>query len=160
VVELRAATAADEAPLARLDRAAWTPFSSPGPLEDGQPFFDERVTPENVLVALEDGVVAGYVHLKPASRFASSNHVLTVGGIAVDPARQGRGVGRRLIEAAIEEARRRGARRLTLRVFSPNARARRLYEGSGFVVEGVLRGEFFLSGQYVDDILMAIDLTS
>ena len=143
-----------------LDRAAWTPFSSPGPLEEAEPFFNERTSPDDVLVAIEDGEVAGYVRLGRASRFSSSDHVLTVNGIAVDPGRQGRGVGRALIDAAIAEARRRGARRLTLRVFSPNEPARRLYESAGFVVEGVLREEFFLDGAYVDDIQMAIDLTA
>jgi ribosomal protein S18 acetylase RimI-like enzyme len=158
VVEIRAASAADEDALAALDRAAWTPFSSPGPLPEAAPFFDERTDPADVLVAVEDGAVAGYARLSRASRFASSDHVLTLNGIAVDPARQGRGTGRALVDAAIAEARRRGARRLTLRVFSPNERARRLYEAAGFAVEGVLRGEFFLDGRYVDDILMAVEL--
>jgi RimJ/RimL family protein N-acetyltransferase len=36
----------------------------------------------------------------------------------------------------------------------------RLYEQAGFVVEGVLKGEFFLDGKYVDDMLMALDLTA
>ena len=155
MVEVRAATAADEEPLAALDRVAWTPFSSPGPLDEAAPFFDERTSHEDVLVAVVDGEAAGYIRINRASRFHSSDHVLTVNGIAVDPARQGRGVGRALIDAAVAEARRRRARRLTLRVFSPNERARRLYESAGFVVEGVLRDEFFLDGRYVDDILMA-----
>ena len=30
----------------------------------------------------------------------------------------------------------------------------------GFEVEGVLRGEFLLGGRYVDDVLMALDLTA
>jgi ribosomal protein S18 acetylase RimI-like enzyme len=154
VVEVRAATAADEDTLTALDRAASTPFSSPGPRDEATPLFNERTAPEDVLVAVVDGEVAGYVRLNPASRFSSSDHVLTINGIAVDPARQGHGIGRALIDAAIAEAQRRGARRLTLRVFSPNERARRLYESAGFVVEGVLREEFFLEGQYVDDILM------
>ena len=34
-------------------------------------------------------------------------------------------------------------------------RARRLYESCGFQIEGVLRDEFYLGGQYVDDVLMA-----
>jgi ribosomal protein S18 acetylase RimI-like enzyme len=155
VVEVRPATAADEEPLATLDRAAWTPFSSPGPLDEREPFFNERTPLEDVLVAVVDGEVAGYVRLNRSSRFRSSDHVLTVNGIAVDPALQGRGVGRALIEAAVAEARARGARRLTLRVFSANERARRLYESAGFVVEGVLRDEFLLDGRYVDDVLMA-----
>ena len=64
-------------------------------------------------------------------------------------------MGRALLDAAVEEARRRGARRLTLRVLGANVAARRLYERSGFLVEGVLRGEFHLDGQDVDDVLMA-----
>ncbi len=159
MVEVRPATAADEEPLLRLDRAAWTTYSSPGPLARGEAFFDETTKAEDVLVAVVDGEVAGYLRLKKASRFASSDHVLTINGVAVDPAKQRRGVGRALIDAAATEARRRGARRLTLRVFSPNTPARALYESAGFEVEGVLRGEFFLSGAYVDDIFMALELT-
>jgi ribosomal protein S18 acetylase RimI-like enzyme len=156
---IRKAEASDAAALAALDRAAWSALSSPGPVPpDGEPFFDERTSPDDVLVAVEDGEVAGYVRLGRASRFASSDHVLTVNGIAVDPARQRQGVGRSLIDAAAAEARRRGARRLTLRVFAPNEGARRLYESAGFVVEGVLRAEFFLDGTYVDDVLMVLEL--
>jgi len=158
VVEVRAAAAADEEPLAVLDRAAWTPFSSPGPLDEAEPFFNERNPRDGVLVAVMEGEVAGYVRVQRPTRFRSSDHVLTISGVAVDPARQGQGIGRALMEAAIAEARRRGARRLTLRVFSPNERARRLYESVGFVVEGVLRDEFFLDGRYVDDVLMAFVL--
>ena len=47
-----------------------------------------------------------------------------------------------------------------MRVLAPNEAARQLYEQSGYVVEGVLRGEFFLDGEYVDDMLMALDLTA
>jgi len=106
-------------------------------------------------VADIDGEVAGYVTLKPATELQASDHVLHITGLAVASAAQRRGVGRALLDAAIEEARRRGARRLTLRVLGGNVAARRLYERSGFVVEGVLRGEFHLDGQDVDDVLMA-----
>ncbi|WP_159059185.1 GNAT family N-acetyltransferase, partial [Streptomyces scabiei] len=59
-----------------------------------------------------------------------------------------------LLRAVQDEARRRGARRLTLRVLGHNTAARKLYESEGFVVEGVLPEEFLLDGQYVDDVLM------
>ena len=58
-------------------------------------------------------------------------------------------------EACIEQARSRGARKLSLRVLGGNVAARRLYESCGFTVEGVLCEEFFLGGRYVDDVLMA-----
>jgi ribosomal protein S18 acetylase RimI-like enzyme len=160
VVELRTAQAADEEALAALDRATWTPLSSPAPPPGpGFTFFDEKTAPGDVVVGLTDGEVAGYVKLGPATPLDASTHVLMIQGLAVDPALQRRGVGRALVEGAIAEARRRGARRLRLRVLSPNAGARRVYESAGFVVEGVLPGEFFLDGVYVDDVFMGLDLT-
>ena len=54
-----------------------------------------------------------------------------------------------------DEARSRGGRKLSLRVLSTNPTAIGLYESEGFVVEGVLRGEFVLEGREVDDVLMA-----
>ena len=86
--------------------------------------------------------------------------MLQINGLAVDPAYRRRGIARALLDAAIDESRSRGARRLTLRVFAPNAAARALYDAAGFEVEGVLRAEFFLEGSYVDDVLMALDLTA
>jgi ribosomal protein S18 acetylase RimI-like enzyme len=142
--------------LARIDRATWTSQTSPAPAPPpGTPFFGVHTTPPDVLVAVVDGQVAGYVTLKPATELRASDHVLHITGFAVDEALRRRGVGRALMEAAIDEARRRGARRLTLRVLASNLGARRLYERCGFVVEGVLRGEFHLDGEDVDDVLMA-----
>jgi ribosomal protein S18 acetylase RimI-like enzyme len=81
--------------------------------------------------------------------------VLHVSGLGVDPALQRRGVGRALVEGAIATARERGMRRLTLRVLAHNTAARELYASCGFVVEGVMRGEFHLDGRDIDDVLMA-----
>jgi RimJ/RimL family protein N-acetyltransferase len=44
-------------------------------------------------------------------------------------------------------------------VLGGNAGARALYTACGFVVEGVLREEFWLGGRYVDDVLMARTLS-
>ena len=60
---------------------------------------------------------------------------------------------------AVEEARRRGCRKLRVRVLVTNAAARALYDAAGFVVEGVLREEFRIDGAFVDDLLMARRLT-
>jgi len=161
VVEIRAARAADEDELRRIYLATWSWLSSPLPVPPSHTtFFAPDRPPEQFLVAELDGRVAGFVRVAPSTPFESTRHVLMVRGISVDPAFQGRGVGRALVEGAIAEASRRGGRRLTLRVFEANERARRLYEAAGFLVEGVQRGEFFLNGQYVDDILMAYDLTT
>jgi RimJ/RimL family protein N-acetyltransferase len=130
---------------------------APDPGRQG-PFFKDGDRPEDVLVAELEGRPVGYIQLHPPTKLASNAHVLQVRGLAVDPAEQRQGIGRLLIEAAVAEARRRGVRRLTLRVLGPNAAARAAYEAGGFQVEGVLRGEFRLGDRYVDDVVMALDL--
>jgi ribosomal protein S18 acetylase RimI-like enzyme len=162
VIEVRRPKPGDERALAALDRATWTTLTSPAPpppAPDSR-FFDEKIDIRDVLVAEVDGKVAGYVRLGRVFPLAASDHVLMIAGIAVDPALQRRGVGRTLLDAAVAEARSRGVRRLTLRVLAHNEAAVQLYEQGGFTVEGVLRGEFFLDGRYVDDVLMALDLTA
>ncbi|WP_328454362.1 MULTISPECIES: GNAT family N-acetyltransferase [unclassified Amycolatopsis] len=156
MIETRTATTADEPALAKLDERTWSPASSPTPAPPpGTPFFDEDTGPEDVLVAEHDGVVAGYVRLDEGFGIPAHRHVLVLGGLAVDPDRRRLGIGRRLVDAAVAEARRRGVRKLTLRVLGHNTGARRLYASCGFVVEGVLQDEFLLGGEYVDDLLMA-----
>lgn len=130
---------------------------APSPAPDKR-FFAPDDRPEDVLLAVLDDQVAGYIKLGPVTPLAANAHVLGIKGLAVDPARRGQGLGRRLVAAAIREAGARGARRLTLRVLAPNTPARGLYEACGFRVEGVLREEFRLEGRYVDDVLMALDL--
>ena len=161
MIETRTATSADERALADLDRATWSSLTSPAPKPEAPDwrFFSEKVDIRDVIVALVEGDVAGYVRLGRATPLAASDHVLMIHGLAVDPARRRQGVGRALIDAAEAEARGRGAQRLTLRVLAHNEAARRLYDSAGFVVEGTLRGEFFLDGAYVDDLFMALDLS-
>ena len=156
---IREARLADEAYLLPLDRATWTAEVSPAPTPDAASSFLTADTDlVDLLVADDNGIVVGYVRLDQTGPLPSHAHVLTINGLAVDPARQGEGIGRLLVLAALDEARCRGARSVTLRVLAPNQTARRLYERCGFVVEGLLREEFLLDGRYVDDVLMRQDL--
>jgi ribosomal protein S18 acetylase RimI-like enzyme len=155
-VAVRPARPEDDEALARIDRATWTWLTSPAPPPPpGQPFFDASTRPVDVLVAELDGAVAGYARLGHPTSLAASHHVLMVTGLAVDPAVQGRGVGAALLAGVLDEARRRDARKLSLRVLAENEPARRLYERAGYEVEGILRGEFHLDDRDVDDVLMA-----
>ncbi|MEU2058908.1 GNAT family N-acetyltransferase [Streptomyces sp. NPDC013455] len=153
---IRIAQADDEAELAALDRATWSTLHAvtPPPQPPYQPFFDERHPAEEFLVAEDGGRLLGYVRLTRPTPLPSHAHVLAVQGFAVATRARGRGVGRALIRAAVAEARRRGARRLTLRVLGHNTPARALYASEGFAVEGVLPGEFLIDGAYVDDVCM------
>jgi ribosomal protein S18 acetylase RimI-like enzyme len=157
---VRGARADDEGRLLGVDRATWSPYTSPAPAPPDGPFFNERTQLDNVLVAELDDHVVGYGKIEHPTELGASDHVWHVTGLAVDPSAEGRGAGRALMEALIGLARERGGRRVTLRVFAPNERAQRLYRRLGFEVEGVLCGEFMVGdGEYVDDVLMALDLT-
>ncbi|MFI6102568.1 GNAT family N-acetyltransferase [Streptomyces sp. NPDC051310] len=160
-ISIRIALPGDEEPLGELDRDTWSPLHAvaPRPQPPFDPFFDSTHRPPDFLVAqAEDGRLAGYVRIVPPTRLACNTHVRQIQGLAVAEWARGRGVGRALLRAACDEARRQGATRLTLRVLGHNAPARALYASEGFVVEGVLPGEFFLQGRYVDDVLMGRSL--
>jgi ribosomal protein S18 acetylase RimI-like enzyme len=156
---IRRADPLDDRALADIDRATWSSLASPAPRWTAdRRFFDRGLDPRDVLVAEVDGAVVGYTQLGAPTPLRSNDHVLELQGLAVLPAYRRRGIARRLVTAAIEEARSRGVRRLRLRVLAPNSDARRVYESVGFTVEGVLREEFLLDGSYVDDVLMAVEI--
>ena len=77
-------------------------------------------------------------------------------GMGLLPHAQGRGLGRRLAEVAIDAARARGVERVELEVFASNARAVRLYERLGFAHEGVRRRARKIDGAYDDNVMMAL----
>jgi ribosomal protein S18 acetylase RimI-like enzyme len=159
-VQIRVGRIADDAGLAALDAAAWTPasgFPSVIQASDGS-FFSPDSPPQAHLVAEIGGRIAGYLRLKPMTRLPENAHVLGVLGLAVAPTARRRGVAAALLTAAEDQARARGAAKLSLRVLSTNHSAIRLYERQGFAHEGLLRGEFLIDGRYVDDVLMAKQL--
>jgi ribosomal protein S18 acetylase RimI-like enzyme len=160
-VHIRFARPADADALGRLDRATWSTLHAVKPRDEPpyEPFFSERFGPQDHLVAvLDDDRPVGYIRLGDATSLTSNAHVRQIQGLAVDTEVRGKGVGRLLLRAVMEEARRQGARRITLRVLGHTTAARALYEAEGFVVEGVLPGEFLLAGEYVDDVLMGRSL--
>ncbi len=160
-VKVRVAHASDEAQLAQLDRISWSPRSGfPSVIQQaGSVFFLTESPPQAFLVAEIDGVVVGYIRLGSPLPLPENAHVISVLGLAVAPEARRRGVATALLSAAEERARARGARKLSLRTFSTNPQAIRLYTRFGFEREGLLRGEFLIEGQYVDDILLAKYLT-
>ena len=74
----------------------------------------------------DDSELLGYV----VAWFAADE--AEIANLAVAPAFHGTGIGRRLLDSALAEARARGARTVYLEVRDSNARARRLYGSRGF----------------------------
>jgi ribosomal protein S18 acetylase RimI-like enzyme len=157
-VELRKAVGSDDRALAVLDAESWPPelwVIPPRPATE--PFFTDWRRPEDVLVAVSGSEVLGYARIGRHMRVESNRHVLHFEALAVAPSARNRGVGNLLVAGLIDEAQRRGARKLGLRALSTNDRAIRLYEKHGFTLEGRLREEIRLpDGSYVDDLWFSL----
>jgi len=84
----------------------------------------------------DDGQVVGHLAVQE-----TVSGVLSVGMAIVAPAR-GRGGGRALLAAAQEHARSSGSHKISLEVWTDNARAIALYAAAGFEVEGLRRDHY------------------
>ena len=130
-VDLRRATPDDVAPIERIAAAAFTPYVErmggmrPGPLDAD---YAALVAEAETWVADADGEVVGFLVL-----MWEDDGVL-LDTVAVPPARQGTGLGRRLLELAEQRARVRGCRRIRLYTHATMVENQRLYERSGYAV--------------------------
>lgn len=77
-------------------------------------------------------------------------------GMGIIPEFRGKGIGHRLMIAALDKAREEGFLRVELSVRSDNTNAIALYEKVGFVKEGLLKRSVCVDGQFSDTICMAI----
>ena len=153
---IRQATRDDENALRRIDQATWSTDTTPAPRpQKNARFFEEGRRVKDVLVAMLDDEVIGYVLLGEGYSMPSHEHVWFIRGLAVDPARQGHGLGRRLMQEALSTCGRRGARRVRSSVLATNSPSLAVHRSCGFVVEGLLVGEFVIGGEPVDDVLFA-----
>ena len=108
----------------------------------------------HMLVACVDGCPVGNLGLMLESN-PRRRHVGTI-GMGVHDQFAGRGVGQLLMDAALDLADNwLNLHRVELTVFSDNEAAIRLYERTGFVVEGTHGDYAFRAGQMVDAIAMA-----
>ena len=102
--------------------------------------------PGSILVHREQGFALGRV-------IADEAELLT---IAVDPAFQGRGLGRRCLRDFLDACRAEGAGKVFLEVASTNTAARALYGSEGFSENGLRKGYYHAEGcEPIDAILMS-----
>jgi len=111
-----------------------------------------------VFVALDGDRIVGRLSLARDPHPASA-HVADL-GMMVAASHRRRGIGRSLLETAVDWARETGVRKLELHVFPWNEPAIRLYEDFGFEREGLRRRHYVRDGVAVDALLMAYHLPS
>ena len=87
----------------------------------------------------------------------ASAHVADL-GLLVAASHRRRGIGRALLEQAVEWAREVGVGKIELHVFPHNEPAIRLYERFGFEREGLRRRHFRRNGDILDAVLMALEV--
>jgi [ribosomal protein S18]-alanine N-acetyltransferase len=133
-VSISPANAADLGAIAKIERAA---FSDPW---SERSFREALSQPSIYFVAArsDDGDVLGYV----VAWFVADEG--QIANLAVAPAGWGRGIGRALLTAALQEAASRRVTEVYLEVRDSNYRARRLYGSSGFKEVGRRRNYYRL----------------
>jgi ribosomal protein S18 acetylase RimI-like enzyme len=129
---VRAATVADVPAIANIVAQAYRHYIArigkpPGPMLDD---YAARVSEGAVWVLEEAAGITAIIVLLPTPNF------LLVDNIAVSPARQGLGLGRRLLRFAEAEALRRGYREIRLYTHQTMVENQRLYTSIGYEETG------------------------
>lgn len=115
-----------------------------------------RGLPNSVFFVAEyESKIVGFVLLK-GGRYRAVQHSALL-AIGLDKNVRGKKLGDRLIKEAVAWAKSSEMiKRIELKVFENNARARKLYENNGFVLEGKRQKSVFKDGQYFNDLEMAL----
>jgi ribosomal-protein-alanine N-acetyltransferase len=129
----------------RLERLRWFHLDQVLAIEE-ELFGPERWTPamfwselahgHHYLAAIQDGSLLGYAGIAIVRPEAWVNN------IAVRRDCQRTGIGRRLLDALLDHARRHGVTHTLLEVAADNGPAQRMYEAYGFEVVGLRRGYY------------------
>ena len=164
---IRAATPRDIPELADLARRAWLDaFGDSVDADDAaaeveetrsERYFANALLTKTILVAEAGGALLGYAQ---AGNVEIPEVDARVGDKAlhrlyVDPEAQGRGLGPKLLEAALEHPSLADADRVFLTVWEQNERAVRLYERFGFRTVGTTT--FTIGSEVVEDLVMLLD---
>jgi RimJ/RimL family protein N-acetyltransferase len=128
-------------------------FEAP-PLQNMQNFVAQNIADGHTQrVALVADQVVGWCDILPKALPVHAH--CGVLGMGVLAEFRGKGIGKRLLAAALEHALPR-LNRVELTVNADNAPAIALYERVGFVLEGTMRDALAIDGKYQDALLMAL----
>lgn len=110
-----------------------------------------------VLVCEENGVVTGYSSYGDWRAFDGFRHTVEH-SVYVHPDHQGKGLGRALLTALIEEARRRGKHVMVAGIEAQNSASLHLHETLGFITTGQMPQVGTKFGRWLDLTFMQLQL--
>jgi diamine N-acetyltransferase len=169
MLRLRRAAVADAAKLSLLGGASFLEsFADDHPGDDLVQHVNERHSasayrqwlgdPDYALWIIEEalGAPVGYAMTGPSTLPGTGPDDFELKRIYVLYRWHGRSLGKKLLEAAIEEAKRRNATRLLLAVYQANHNAQAFYHHLGFTKVG--QTEFLVGSTPFTDLVMALTL--
>ena len=131
-------------------------FLEAPPLEETTQFVLNNIEQKNPqFVVLSHGNVVGWCDVLRNVKRTVYAHCGTL-GIGLLPEFRGRGIGRQLMQRAIDAAWQCGMTRIELTVREHNANAIALYKSFGFEIEGLQRNAIRIDGQYQNVYAMAL----
>jgi ribosomal protein S18 acetylase RimI-like enzyme len=168
-LRIRAAEPNDAPALSALARRTWSDAFGPGVSPEdlaseleatrSEAYFADALREKTILVAEEDGELLGYVQFGDVTipEVEARPGDQSLNRLYVDTALQGRGLGRRLLEAALQHPRLASASRIFLAVWDENDRAVGLYESYGFRKVGATT--VTVGAEVMEDRVMLLDKT-
>lgn len=106
-----------------------------------------------IYIALDSENIVGYIHAERGKFNRTLHTAYIVTGVL--KSHRAKGIGTALFEHIDRWAKENNVIRLELTVECHNEAAKRLYEKSGFTVEGIRKSSMYVNGRYVDEYYMA-----
>jgi ribosomal protein S18 acetylase RimI-like enzyme len=127
-------------------------------LETFRQRIPEAASDDALFAAEEEGQLRGMlVFVRSTGR--KQQHKATIYGVYVEPYARGRGIGRLLMQQALDHARQlQGVRQLLLSVVTTQTAAVKLYESVGFTIWGTEPAALLINGAFYDEYYMILYL--
>ena len=133
----------------------WLAFTEAPPYEKVRGFVSELIRDNDIQVyAVQGDTVVGWCDIVRRKRdvFAHTGSL----GMGIIKPHRGKGLGSRMMEECINQARANGLEKICLEVYSHNTAGIALYKKYGFVHEGVKVKEVKIDHRYFDNVVMGL----
>jgi GNAT superfamily N-acetyltransferase len=171
MLEVREATPADVSAIAEINVRGWQvalrhllpdEFLDAMDPDEREPFVEEMVRsghPHHIAVAVEEDRVVGYVMLgPPLTEDLDASRIHEVYSLYIEPDRIGTGLGRKLMDHALEYLRAGGWDYAVLWTLRDAERTSRFYETAGWFLDGAEKVEEIPEGNPMAEVRYRIDL--